>query len=479
MIDKDDRDDEPSSDYRRSAAQDAGLKTGILYTDHDSGALRAKRYRVAVVSGPDAGLAAELESGTFLVGTHQNTDLRLTDKGVSRYHLELQLRSDGLKVTDLDSTNGTFQGSGPTATRIGSVVLAGPARLRLGSTTEIDLAPADVPVSVDAYEGERFGQAIGASRAMKELFGLLQRVAATEATVLLEGETGTGKELLAEAIHLHSVRAGGPFIVVDCGALPRDLIGSELFGHARGAFTGALAAKRGLIEEADGGTLFLDEIGELPLELQPQLLRALEKREVRPIGEVRAKRVSLRVVAATNRNLAEQVRAGTFREDLYFRLAVVRAQVPPLRKHKEDIPLLVRNFLKYLKRDDFELSPDILAQLMAHDWPGNIRELRNVVERGLSLEGGAMPLELGAGAGVGEATGDAGAYAGGAMGKEVLSRPFKEAKGLLVESFEREYLTHLLARHHGNISRAALEAGIDRNYIHRLVKKYNIPVERG
>ncbi len=452
---------------------DAATKTGILYTDHTSGTLRARRYRVSVATGPDAGASSEIDNGTFLIGTHQNTDLRLSDKGVSRYHLELQLRSDGLKVTDLDSTNGTFQGP----TRIGSVVLSGAAKLKLGSNTEIEISPADVNVQVLGYDGERFGAAIGGSRTMKELFGLLDRVAATEATVLLEGETGTGKEMLAEAVHSRSGRRDKPFVVVDCGALPRDLIGSELFGHVRGAFTGALNAKRGLIEEADGGTLFLDEVGELPLDLQPQLLRALEKREVRPIGEVRAHKVNIRVVAATNRNLAEQVRAGTFREDLYFRLAVVRAQVPALRKHKEDIPLLVRHFLRELKREDFEISPDVLAQLMAHDWPGNVRELRNVVERGLSLESGALPIEVAGG--VGEATGDAGDYHPGGMSKDVLAKPFKEAKGLLVESFEREYLTHLLARHNGNISRAALEAGIDRNYIHRLVKKYNIPVERG
>jgi DNA-binding NtrC family response regulator len=452
---------------------DDPAKTGILYTDQGTGTLKARRYRVVVASGPDAGAGAEIDDGTFLIGTHNNTDLRLSDKGVSRYHLELQMRADGLKVTDLDSTNGTFQGP----TRIGSIVITAATRLRLGNNSEIEISPADVAVPVEGYGEDHFGQAIGASRAMKDLFGLLARVAPTEATVLLEGETGTGKELLAEAVHLNSGRHNGPFIVVDCGALPRDLIGSELFGHARGAFTGALTQKRGLIEEADGGTLFLDEVGELPLDLQPQLLRALEKREVRPIGEVRARKVNIRVVAATNRNLAEQVRQGSFREDLYFRLAVVRAQVPPLRKHKEDIPLLVRSFLRDMSRDDFELSPDILAQLMAHDWPGNVRELRNVVERGLSLEGGALPIEVSSG--VGEATGDAASYASGAMSKEVLERPFKEAKGLLVESFEREYLTHLLARHHGNISRAALAAGIDRNYIHRLVKKYNIPVDRG
>ncbi|HWE28926.1 MAG TPA: sigma 54-dependent Fis family transcriptional regulator [Polyangia bacterium] len=447
-------------------------KTGLLFTDHASGTLKARRYRISVVAGPDTGASSEIDNGTFLLGTHQNNDLRLTDKGVSRYHLELQLRAEGLKVTDLDSTNGTFQGP----TRIGSITLNGAARLKLGTNTEVEINPADVPVQMSGFEGERFGQAIGGSRYMKDLFGLLDRVSNTEATVLLEGETGTGKELLAEAIHLRSSRKGGPFVVVDCGALPRDLIGSELFGHVRGAFTGALSAKRGLIEEADGGTLFLDEVGELPLDLQPQLLRALEKREVRPIGEVRAKKVNIRVVAATNKNLPELVRSGQFREDLYFRLAVVRAAVPALRKHKEDIPLLVRNFLRELKRDDFEIGPDVLSQLMAHDWPGNVRELRNVVERGLSLEGGALPIEVSGD--VGTATNDAGNYNPGGMSKDVLEKPFKEAKGLLVESFEREYLTHLLQRHNGNISRAALEAGIDRNYIHRLVKKYGIPVDR-
>jgi transcriptional regulator with GAF, ATPase, and Fis domain len=462
----------PKDMSNKDSIEDLATKTSILYTDHTSGTLRARRYKVSVVAGPDVGASSEIDNGTFLLGTHQNTDLRLTDKGVSRYHLELQLRSDGLKVTDLDTTNGTFQGS----TRIGSVTLNGAARLKLGTNTEVEISPADVPVTIGGFEGEKFGQAIGGSKPMKELFGLLDRVSATEATVLLEGETGTGKELLAEAVHLRSPRRERPFVVVDCGALPRDLIGSELFGHVRGAFTGALNNKRGLIEEADGGTLFLDEVGELPLDLQPQLLRALEKREVRPIGEVRARKVNIRVIAATNKSLSEEVRNGKFREDLFFRLAVVRAQVPPLRKRREDIPLLVRNFLIDLKREDFQLSSDVLAQLMAHDWPGNIRELRNIVERGLSLDSGSLPLEV-AGS-VGELTGDAADYSGG-MHKDVLSKPFKEAKGLLVESFEREYLTHLLARHNGNISRAALEAGIDRNYIHRLVKKYNIPVDRG
>jgi DNA-binding NtrC family response regulator len=451
---------------------------GHFYTDEDSGVLRARRYRVQVVAGPDAGVQSDLQDGTFSIGTHNSANLRLTDKGVSRFHLELHISAVGLKVTDLDSTNGTFQG----ANRIGAITITpasnAKSRFRLGHNTEIEVAPADVAVPVAGYQGETFGRVIGRSKVMRDLFGLLAKIAPTDATVLLEGETGTGKELLAEAIHQSSGRRGGPYVVVDCGALPKDLIGSELFGHVRGAFTGAVSNKRGLIEEADGGTLFLDEIGELPLELQPQLLRALEKREVRPIGELRAKKVNIRVVAATHRSLAEMVKAGTFREDLYFRLAVVRSPVPPLRKHKDDIPLLVRAFLRDLRREDFTLSPEAEAQLVAHDWPGNVRELRNVVERGLSLEGGAVDFELGHTSAGGDGGGEAAAPIG-AVTKDLLDMSFKDAKGLLTESFEREYLTHLLKRHNGNISRAALEAGIDRNYIHRLVKKYNLPVDRG
>jgi two-component system, NtrC family, response regulator GlrR len=457
-------------------SEDATLtQVGHYYTDQASGALRARRYRVQVVVGPDVGTHAELEDGTFIIGTHASTDLRLTDKGISRYHLELKLVSGGLMLTDLESTNGTFQG----AVRIGSVTLtAGVAasRFRLGTSTEIEIAPVDVPVPVVGYSQDRFGRVLGKSKAMRELFGLLSKIAPTEATVLLEGETGTGKELLAEALHQASPRKSGPYVVVDCGSLPKDLIGSELFGHARGAFTGAVANKRGLIEEADGGTLFLDEIGELPLELQPQLLRALEKREVRPIGELRAKKVNIRVIAATHRGLQDMVKAGTFREDLYFRLAVVRAPVPALRKHKEDISQLVDAFVHDLGHHDFTLSPEVLAQLMAHDWPGNVRELRNVVERGLSLDGGASELSVNTVDTQAETLSDTPSTSG--LSKSLLDMSFKDAKGALTESFEREYLTHLLKRHNGNISRAALEAGIDRNYIHRLVKKYNLAIDR-
>ena len=461
------------SDHHERSPADFSAATGLLYTDGATGQLRVRRYRVTVLGGPDAGAKAEIEGGTFLIGTHANNDLRLTDQTVSRYHLELQLRAEGLKITDLDSTNGTFQGP----TRIGSVTVVGPTRLKLGGTTEIEISQADANVETPLYDKDRFGDVLGGSRPMRELFSLLAQVAPTEATVLLQGETGTGKERLAEAIHSHSPRKNGPFVVVDCAAIPRDLIGSELFGHLKGSFTGATMNKRGLIEEADGGTLFLDEIGELALDMQPQLLRVLEKREVRRIGETKPRRVDIRVIAATNRDLQDMVRQGTFREDLYFRIAVVRAIVPPLRSRREDVPELVRHFLEQNGRADFEVTRDVLAKLMAYDWPGNVRELRNVVERGLSLRE-PMPIPESSQTGPNTVIPPPGP-GGTPMPAEVMDLPFKEAKGMLVESFEREYLKHLLARHNGNISRAALEAGIDRNYIHRLVKKYGIPVDRG
>jgi DNA-binding NtrC family response regulator len=262
-------------------------------------------------------------------------------------------------------------------------------------------------------------------------------------------------------------------VVVDCGSIPHELIASELFGHARGSYTGATSDKRGLIETASGGTLFLDEIGELALDLQPQLLRVLDKRQVRRVGETAPVDVDIRVVAATHRDLRAMVKAGQFREDLYYRLAVVRCEIPPLRERLDDLPALARHFAEEMGRSGFELSAALLDQLSRHDWPGNVRELRNVVERALSLGSTGLAVDAGEGGAAARAP-----AAGVAPPADVLDLPFKEAKAALIEGFEREYLIHLLARHRGNISRAAAEAGIDRNYIHRLVKKYGIDVER-
>ena len=442
-----------------------------LYTGAD-GHLLERTFRLRVVAGPDAGKEHVLDEGTTMVGTHEDNDVVLTDNTVSRYHLEMRVRSDGIAVKDLDTTNGTRHAG----TKVGQIVLTGPSRLRLGKHTELDIVPDEREVPLDRYEGDRFGKAIGATPAMQTLFALLARVAPTEATVLLEGETGTGKEAVAESIHQASRRAGGPFVVVDCGSIPHELIASELFGHARGSYTGATSDKRGLIEVANGGTLFLDEIGELALDLQPQLLRVIDKRQVRRVGETAPVDVDIRVVAATHRDLRAMVKAGQFREDLYYRLAVVRAELPPLRERLGDLPALARHFAEEMGRSGFDLSASLLDQLARHAWPGNVRELRNVVERALSLGSTGLPVD--GDADPAPAPPRAPTGPGLAPPADVLELPFKEAKAALIEGFEREYLVHLLARHKGNISRAAAEAGIDRNYIHRLVKKYGIEVER-
>ncbi|MCA9671491.1 MAG: sigma 54-interacting transcriptional regulator [Myxococcales bacterium] len=445
----------------------------VLYTNSgEGGKLKVRRYLLRILEGPDAGLEKRLDSGTYLIGTHENNDIVLKDTTISRYHLELQVRAEGVRITDQDSTNGTYLGK----TRLGSVVVRNRAHLKIGGETEAEIVLADEAVALTPFGKDFFGRVYGQSPAMLDVFNLLSQVATTDTTILLEGQTGTGKELLAEAVHQASRRASKNYVVVDCGAMPRELMGAELFGHVRGAFTGATDAKRGLADEADGGTLFFDEIGELPLDLQPQLLRLLERREVRPIGETKSHVVDVRVVAATNRDLHKMVKAGEFREDLYFRLAVVKVVIPPLKKRIDDLPGLVRLFLKDMGRGDFEIPDAIMRQLMEHEWPGNVRELRNVVERGMSLATARIMPDTDDGY---LHTDQQQAEGGAPISSEMMDMPFKEAKGMLVEAFEREYLTQLLDRHNGNISRAAIEAGIDRNYIHRLVKKYDITVDRG
>jgi two-component system response regulator GlrR len=455
-----------------------------LLTDDASGLLVERRYRLRVVAGPDQGKEHVLEDGTTMVGTHADNDLVLSDATVSRYHLEIRMRRDGIEVRDLDTTNGTKHGGA----KVGQVILVGPARLRLGKHTELDVEPVDSDVVLGEWAGDRFGDVLGNTEPMRRLFALLAKAATTEATILLSGETGTGKEAIAEAVHQLSHRGRGPFVVVDCGSIPHELIASELFGHAKGSFTGAGADKQGLIEAASGGTLFLDEIGELALDLQPQLLRVLDRHQVRRVGETQAIDVDIRVIAATHRDLRAMVRVGQFREDLFYRLAVVAAQVPALRERKADIPALATWFAERMGRGSFAQSPSLIEQLERHDWPGNVRELRNVVERALSLGNAALAdlgepsMRTGTGTEPPEASSPMRpSAAGAAQGPpgDVLELPFKEAKAALVESFERDYLTALLARHRGNISRAASEAGIDRNYIHRLVKKYGLEVDRG
>lgn len=431
----------------------------LLRLERGSDALKAREYRLTVLAGPDAG-KAHVVLKTCIIGSHEDAGFLLSDPTVSRFHAELEPRGDGIRVRDLDSTNGTFLGGA----RIQEATLEHNADLTMGKSI--------IRVTIDEHKMEppdelnTFGKVVGAAPSMKKLFGILERVATTESTVFLLGETGTGKEVLAQSIHQASRRHSRPFVVVDCGSVAANLIESELFGHVKGAFTGAIADRSGAFLEADGGTIFLDEIGELPLDMQPKLLRVLESGTIKRVGEDKYRRINVRVLAATHRNLEEELQTGRFRRDLYYRLAVVVVTVPPLRERIEDIPLLTTHFMRQMGRGEFELPRGLLEGLREYQWPGNVRELRNVVERALAgadIEPAPATARTAPPPAAAEST-----------SRELIELPFKEAKERLVEDFTREYLTALLEKHQGNISQTARAAGIARNYVHRLVAKYGL-----
>ena len=333
--------------------------------------VRYAKTRIEVLRGPDAGKSLEVAGQSVKVGTADDNHLVLHDDSVSRAHCELEPVPGGMRVRDLGSTNGVFSDGA----RLYDAVLPPDARLRLGDT-ELALSALAETVEREQTTRDRFGDLLGASPRMRELFADLERIAAADVTLLIEGETGTGKEIVAESVHRASARAAGPFVVFDCGAVTPTLVESELFGHERGAFTGATQAHAGVCEQADGGTLFLDEIGELPKELQPKLLRAIEKRQIRRVGGTKVIAFDARVVAATNRQLRAEVAHDRFREDLYFRLAAAHVTVPALRERMEDLPLLVDHFLSL----DSGLATSCGARpgrpscgicFALHRWPGN------------------------------------------------------------------------------------------------------------
>ena len=303
---------------------------------------------------------------------------------------------------------------------------------------------------------------------MRDIYSLLERVAPSDLAVLIEGETGTGKELCAEAIHDRSPRAKEPFVICDLAGMSRSLIESELFGHVRGAFTSADRDRQGAFAQANGGTIFVDEVGELELDVQPRLLRAIEQRRIKPVGQTNYRDVDVRVIAATNRDLREEVRAGRFRPDLYHRLAVVRIDLPPLRERKEDIPLLVHHFLF---GREIDVSDETLEFLDHYDWPGNVRELKNSLQRAVSLIGqgtSLSPALLGLhDAALKIASGSSGDWPEPSVGER-----FSTAKERLINAWERSYVGALLKRAGGNVSRAARDGGMDRVYLHRLIKKH-------
>ncbi len=431
------------------------VSTDVLGPD----SLRVARVRLRVVEGPDAGRQHESQGVEVTIGFAPGNELRLTDPTVSRHHCVLRMTPEGPELTDLGSTNGTLIAG----CRVKQIGLVPGVRITVGGSV-LELEAMDQELLEPLSEAGRFGSMIGTTDEMRRLFALAARVATSSVTVLLEGETGTGKGLLAEAIHEASERRDGPFVVIDCGAVAPSLIESELFGHERGAFTGANTRHVGLFEAAQGGTVFLDEIGELPLDLQPRLLRVLENHEVRRVGSHSALSVDVRVIAATNRDLRREVNRGGFRSDLWYRLATVRLRVPPLREHRADIPALVKAFYQQLDSSPRPEVPDrIVATLPRGDWPGNVRELRAAVERALLMSNAEWGQDD---------PPEAGADHEASPFDPALS--FRAAKLRAMERWEREYLRELLAREQGNISRSAAAARMDRSHLRALLRRYNL-----
>jgi transcriptional regulator with GAF, ATPase, and Fis domain len=438
-------------------------KTVVKARDDQGASVSFNKYKLVVIEGPQQGHEFVVDRDLVRVGSSRGNDLVIEDHTVSRKHFEIEITEEGALIRDHGSTNGTdVEGC-----RIREAYLHPGARIGAGEVVLV-FQPLRERVEIPLSEHNAFGQLLGRSAKMRAMFHLAERVAARDTTVLITGETGTGKGLLAEEIHAHSLRADKPFVVVDCSTIPAHLMESELFGHIKGAFTGAVATRPGAFVEANGGTIFFDEIGELPAALQPKLLRVLEKREVKPVGTTDTVRVDVRILAATNRNLRVEVEAGSFREDLFFRLSVFDLKVPPLREHKEDIPFLAREFLLGFTTDpDRRFGDDAMRLLARHDWPGNVRELRNVIERVAHLvdepvidREGLMSTSV---TGVGPNP-----ITSGSVGRGNL--PFHDAK----EAAEKEYLVDLLRRHRYNVSSAARTAQIHRQSLHRLLRKHEI-----
>jgi DNA-binding NtrC family response regulator len=455
--------------YSQGVDDDA-LKSGtwITYQHGEATSISIRRCRIEVLSGPDEGLIREFDLPFIRIGGRRGTDLVLSDRKVSGLHLEIRLDEKGYRLRDLESTNGTYIGGiriNDAYVRPGTVFAIGKSELRFVALAD----SVQVPLSQD----HQFHSLIGSSVPMRRLFATVERFAQSDATVLITGETGSGKELVADAIHRSSQRAKGPFVVVDCGAIPANLFENELFGHERGAFTNAVEAMAGAFERAHGGTLFLDEIGELPIEMQPKLLRAVQSRQVRRLGGSEMITCDVRLIAATNRDLAVEVNRGNFRDDLYYRLAVARVQVAALRERKEDIPLLIEHFLDELPGGrETEIPADFKQKAMEYYWPGNVRELRNAVERAVVLP--RLPTEF-------TPLAQAGAHASGqeddGWAAINIDIPFKAAKKQFVEEFDRRFMRALLERHYWNISAAARATGVDRMTIYKLLQRLKLERE--
>jgi len=448
-----------SADEPRFTADPSGPQLGITRP--------AVAAKLVVVSGGDEGVEAPLHS-LVLVGADPSCDLVLHDSAVSRRHLSVSSAGTRILVKDLGSRNGTFLGGTrlvEAEVPLGAVLTVGNSAIAIHSRWYVrEVAPSTA---------RKFGDLIAESVAMREVFAILERVAPSDLTVLVEGESGTGKELVARSIHQTSDRARGPYVVFDCGSVPSELAESELFGHRRGAFSGAIADRAGAFQRADGGTICLDEIGELPLELQPKLLRVLETGDIRSVGDDHSRTVDVRVVAATNRDLHAEAQRGRFRSDLLYRLGVVKVRVPPLRQRPEDIPPLVTHLLRGKLAPGDAVAGENLQRLLAYSWPGNVRELRNALLRATALARGpgqAPPTFSQLVFNLGPAAAEPVTIGIGFPGV-ANPLPYKEARAQLIESFERAYVGALLERHGGNIRRAATAADLSRKHLYELVRR--------
>jgi DNA-binding NtrC family response regulator len=450
----------------------------LIARDGTHATLAAHRLTLTATAGPASGQSWEIAANRVRIGTAPGNDVQLPDEAVSRHHCEIRSAGDGYIVRDLGSTNGTrLDGA-----RIIEGWLDAPSRLQLGAS-ELRFHACIERVDLADSRDEKFGAVFGRSTAMRALFGVLERVAPSRLGVVLVGETGTGKDLVARAIHETSDRARGPYVVVDCGAMSRTLIESDLFGHERGAFTGADRVRPGAFERAAGGTIFLDEIGELPLELQPKLLRALENGEVQRLGGTGLFDVDVRVVAATHRDLDAMVAAGEFRQDLYFRLAEIVVAIPPLRERRADIAPLARRLLAEWARETEARSFDEAAcqVLSARGWPGNVRELRNVVRRAAVMA--ETPI-IGADVLVRLDHMARGSSAAGAIEASTGSPPstpvelcdhlgLREARQHWTETLERTYLEQMRARFGEDVDAMAQHMGVLRKSVLRLLRQHS------
>lgn len=418
-------------------------------------------FRVERESGVAASRVLRIDGDTVRIGSHEANQIVVADPTVSRFHCRIERTTRAWRLIDQGSMNGT---------RIGGVMLRD-GDVPLPECT-IELGDSVVVVSeepslqrIELLDQPSFGDLYGTSMPMRRLFATLDRVCASEVNVLVEGPSGTGKELVATEIVRRGPRRREPFVIVDCSAIAPSVLESELFGHVRGAFTGADRDRLGAFESAQGGTIFLDEIGELPLEMQPKLLRALEAGEIRRVGETKTRKIDVRVVAATNRCLEREVNHGRFREDLYFRLSVVTVRVPPLRERLEDIELLVSAILDGLDaRSSAHLfTPELFAEMRRYDWPGNVRELRNFVERTIILRDGTRAT-----------TESLGSTSSPSSAGIDLDRSFRDGKDDLIADYERRYLEALLEWASGNVTKAARKARIDRMSLYRLMQRHGV-----